>query len=56
MKVKLLSPVNHDGVIYEPGAEIEVGADAGAALVACGSAQEVETPKASKKAKEVEVL
>lgn len=56
MKVKLLNPVEHDGVLKQPDSEISVSDEAGAELIACGAAEAVaEVAKPAKKAtKEVE--
>lgn len=45
MRIKALSNIEHDGVSYKAGDELEVGKEAGDLLVAAGVAQELKSVK-----------
>lgn len=50
--VVLLGPVEHDGAIYEDGAELNLSGDAAAALVAAGALEAVQAAAKGGKATE----
>lgn len=48
MKIKLLSPVQHDGKDYAEGDTVDMKDEQGAALIACGAAEAAEAARGRK--------